>query len=430
MDDSFRLRVAKIFGSLAPSSSQQPSSLWSLTDGEVQKREWKRGDTGTSDRDDMPCSSSFDELKKDRRRRFRRVREDDVDEFDEEEDDDDDDEESNLSRRRGGGMSGDGVDEWDIRSSIGLDRTLDNEEEEDEFDKVASGTDTAGRIYMKNVNNQEAFLNIHNVIPNSSYGSKDPRANYIAAKIRLREDEDEAKNLNSPHDGEKENKELHAEQYQNASELRSILKRKDNSSDSKSHKRVRFDPGCNIVTKDESDDETQSVSMDSSSHNSTIRDGDSEHIASKNIHGVPDYLRNPSKYTCYSFDSTEVEEESNTQACMDFLNMVNVMKSSGSQNASFDLPKSVTFIPKKKGCESTNSNKAKQHENETDDGQSLSYIGVPVGIAARESDESEANAMDMEEDEPGTDTVIRTDGSKKSGRKYRMKSGDAEESTP
>lgn len=119
-DDSFRVRVKKIFGSLTSSSSQRPSSLqstlWSLTDDEVERREWRRGDTGSSDRDEIPCSSSFDELIRDRRRSFRRELQHDLD---------DGEHESNTLRSRR--MGTDGLDEWDIRSSIGLDRTLDNE---------------------------------------------------------------------------------------------------------------------------------------------------------------------------------------------------------------------------------------------------------------------------------------------------------------
>lgn len=127
MDDSFRVRVEKIFGSLTSSSSNQPrssirSTLWSLTDDEVERREWKRG-TGAaaSDREEIPCASLFDELKNDRRRRRRNHRrnelEDDLD------DDEDEDDESNRSRRGGE----DDLEEWEIRSCIGLDPTLDNE---------------------------------------------------------------------------------------------------------------------------------------------------------------------------------------------------------------------------------------------------------------------------------------------------------------
>ncbi|EEF50116.1 hypothetical protein RCOM_1438220 [Ricinus communis] len=101
-DDSFRARVEKIFGFLTSSSSSssshsqhQPTSslqstLWSLTDDEVERRQWRRY-TDNSDRDEIPCSSSFHDLKI-------------------------------------GGVSLDDANAWNIRSSIGLDRTLDDEE--------------------------------------------------------------------------------------------------------------------------------------------------------------------------------------------------------------------------------------------------------------------------------------------------------------
>lgn len=118
MDDSFRVRVEKIFGPLtssSPQSSSLQSTLWSLTDDEVERREWRQGGAGTPDRDEIPCSSSFDDLKRDLRRTFRRELQRDLE----------DEEESNTLRGRGAGT--DGEDEWDIRSSIGLDSTLDNE---------------------------------------------------------------------------------------------------------------------------------------------------------------------------------------------------------------------------------------------------------------------------------------------------------------
>lgn len=97
-DDSFRVRVDKIFGSLAPSNS----NTWSLSDDAVERREWRRDKDTSSARDETPCSSSFDEfLCKNRRRNFRL---------------DDDGDEPVRDR-----------DEWEIRSSIGLDSTLDNE---------------------------------------------------------------------------------------------------------------------------------------------------------------------------------------------------------------------------------------------------------------------------------------------------------------
>ncbi|KAF2307412.1 hypothetical protein GH714_026967 [Hevea brasiliensis] len=433
MDDSFRARVEKIFGSLTSSSLQQPSSLqstlWSLTDYEVERREWRREDAVTHDRDEIPCSSAFDELKRDRWRAFRRELQCDLND-----DDDDDHDESNTLSSRGVGAYG--VDEWDIRSSIGLDRTLDNEEEEDEYDKVASGRENAGeRLYMKNVGNQESYLNIHNVLPKSLHGTKDPRANHMAAKIRLREDEAEAQKLNSHHVCDAEVRELHRKpSNESGSQLRSILKRKDNKSDSKWHKRVRFDPGCKTVCKKEASQKIQAISVGSSSLNCMI--SDDERMSSQNRYGIPDYLQNPFKYTNYSFNSSsEVEEKSSTQACMDFVKLVKDLKSTGSgselKDASADLPipKSVTFVPKKKAGELKAGNyscKVKQDEEE-DGNQSLRNTILPVGIVAGESQESEAGVV--EEDERERNDIIKSDGSQKASRKYRTRSG-TDESDP
>ncbi|KDP23267.1 hypothetical protein JCGZ_23100 [Jatropha curcas] len=423
MDDSFRVRVEKIFGSLK-SSSQQPSSLqstlWSLNDDEVEKREWRR-DAGASDRDDVPCSSSFNELKRDRKKNFRRALAEDLDELD-----GDDDEESNTLRRRRVGS--DGVDEWDIRSSIGLDRTLDNEEEEDEYDKVASGRENAGeRLYMKNVTNQESYLNIHNVLPKSLRGTKDPRANLMKAKIRLQEDEAEAPEQNSHLYCDTEVKELCVKpSHENGSQVRSILKRKDNSSDSKPHKRVTFDPVCDTVCEEEATKKVENISMGSSSLNSVRSDG--EYMSSQNAYGVPDYLRNPSKYTCYSFNSSsEVEEKSNTQACMDFLELVKGLKSTGSESelkdATTDLHKPVTFIPRKKVGHANAINycsKVDKHDGNRSSQQNV----LPVGIAAGDSQELEAGVM--EEDDPETNAMIKSDSSQKANRIYRTKSSSDE----
>lgn len=119
-DDSFKSRVDKVFGSLA--AARNPvfqSSLWSISDDEVEKREWRRS-SDSSDRDEMPCSASFDEcLRSDRkmlRKSFKKTMDDDEDEDDDDvaEDGDDDDEEAKQSYR-------------EIRSTIGLDSTLDRE---------------------------------------------------------------------------------------------------------------------------------------------------------------------------------------------------------------------------------------------------------------------------------------------------------------
>jgi hypothetical protein len=133
MENSFRDRVDKIFGSLTPSSSSKPepssskpqpssslqSGLWSLTDDAIERKEWKRDASSLSasfDRDEIPCAASFDKLKKGRKKKNFEL-DDDMDELDDDEDD------GELNR------SEDGLEDWEIRSSIGLDPTLDNEVE-------------------------------------------------------------------------------------------------------------------------------------------------------------------------------------------------------------------------------------------------------------------------------------------------------------
>lgn len=126
MDDgSFRARVHKVFGSLSssPSPSMSPAlkPLWSLTDEEVEKREWNR--SKGKDDDETICSSSFDGLfKRNRNARPKGFGEDlSGDEDGNREGLDDDNED--LS----GDEDGDTADVREIRSSIGLDSTLDNE---------------------------------------------------------------------------------------------------------------------------------------------------------------------------------------------------------------------------------------------------------------------------------------------------------------
>ncbi|CAK7336050.1 unnamed protein product [Dovyalis caffra] len=408
MDNTFRDRVDKIFGSLTSSSPSKPqpssslkSSLWSLTDDAVERKEWKRDTSSLAasfDRDEIPCAS-----------------------------------ESNRSRR-GGEYD---LEDWGIRSSIGLDPTLDNEEgwkaisrcrsvgvmeEEDEYDKVAEGRENAGeRLYMKDVTDQGSFLNFYNVVSKSLHGTRDPRANHLAAKIRLQEDRVEAQTENSHNDFDKATK---VSNECSSGQLKSILKRKQNNSDFKSCKRVRFDPGCRAVHKEDASEEIQDISMTASSANDLISEDGS--IAVQNALGVPDYLRNPSKYTRYSFDSsTEVDEKSDTQSYNDFLKSVKCSKSTDSgselEDASSDIPK-VTFIPKKLADEVkaiSSDCMVKQDKGHNDD-HYVHATNFLVGIAAGESQESEAGAV--EENEPERNVADRNTGFQKPGRRYRTKS--------
>lgn len=429
MENSFKDRVDKIFGSLTPSSSSKPppssskpqpssslqSGLWSLTDDAIERKEWKRDVSSLSasfDRDEIPCAASFDKLKKERKKKNFEL-DDDMDELDDDEDD------GELNR------SEDGLEDWDIRSSIGLDPTLDNEEEEDEYDKVAEGRENAGeRLYMKDVTDQGSYLNYYNVISKSLHANRDSRANHLAAEIRLQEDQVEAQTLNSHNDCDKAMEcQAKASNECGGGQLKSILKRKQYNSDFKSCKRVRFEPGCGTVHKEQALVEIQDISINTSSANDLVSEDQSFTV--QNAPGVPDYLRNPSKYTRYSFDpSTEVDEKSNTRAYMDFSKLVKHSKSTESEleEASSDLPKSVTFIPKKKSDEIkavTSDNMVKQDKGHHNDHHAYAP-NFPISIAAGESQESEAGAV--AENEPERNVLDRNNSFHKPARRYRTKS--------
>lgn len=126
--------------------------------------------------------------------------------------------------------------------------------------------------------------------------------------------------------------------FSDDSELKPILKRKENQADSKLQKRVRF--SSDIGNENRSGGDKDSV-METSSPD--------EHIVVQPDYpsGIPDYMRNPTKYTRYAFDSGEVDEESNRKAYMDFLNMIR-RRDEPLIDPMVELPKSVAFVPKKK----------------------------------------------------------------------------------
>ncbi|KAF8400070.1 hypothetical protein HHK36_015945 [Tetracentron sinense] len=424
MDDSFKVRVDRVFGSLASSKSSSLRSSWSLTDEEVERREWNR-EKDSPDREETPCSSSFDGFFANERKISQRISRNARKEL---EDPDQDDEDEQL----GGGSSSKSVErdddneDWEIRTSIGLDPTLDNEEEEDEYDKVALGRENAGdRLYMKDVTDYGAYLNSHNVLPDSFKDvARDPRANHLAAKIRLKEDK-EGGSFDSLQASDKTMPAAvgpKVDASEDGGNLKSILKRKGNQTDSKSQKRVRFDPACKDDCEEESE-EDEDFPMDTHSMETTTFSNDGSSLL-QDAPGVPDYIRNPSKYTRYIFDSSsEVDEESNRRAYMDFLNLVKRSNTEELQpeDTSVDLPKSVTFTPKKKAGDATRANNSTEFKQNHEDAckKSMRRTGFLLGIAAGEVQESEACAMD--EDESETTIADKMGSSRKPGRQYRTK---------
>lgn len=296
-------------------------------------------------------------------------------------------------------------------------------EEEDEIDKVATGRENAGeRLYMGEVTNHGPYLNSHNVLPTSACNTtKDPRANHLAARMRLKEDDSEAQKSDSNSTSDLGVAGVGAKQSTDDQlNLKPILKRKDRVAESKSRKRVRFDPGC-INNSEEMPEHIQ----DSSAGDSSM-DTNGESITSRK---VPDYILNPSKYTCYSLDSSnEVNDESNRRACLDFLKLVRGSKSAEQEDTPVDLPKSVTFVPRKKSSDSKpmdGISEVKEKREEDIKQQLLNRSGGPVGLAAEEAQEE---TSDMDEDTPQT-TTNNSFSSQKPSRRYRTKSNSEDSSS-
>ncbi|KAK9271956.1 hypothetical protein L1049_002323 [Liquidambar formosana] len=434
MEDTFKVRVDKVFGSLSSSQSSSPSlnSLWSLTDEEIQRREWNR-DRDSADDEPTSYPSNYDGFFATQQHRRmsdkkplaigKERREDELEkDLDDLDNGDDVDEDAPASSMQSSKPDDHNDEEWEIRSSVGLDCTLDYEEEEDAFDKVAVGKEEDGdRMYMRDINDYGTCSDTYDELP-GSFGDviRDPRANHLAAKIRLKEDAEAAGSFDSLRVSDKTVPDVESAQtntFEDVVNLKSILKRKQNQADSKSQKRVRFDPECKS-DHEESSGGGEEVAMETCvMEEATISEEVSEQPL---LHpGVPDYLRNPSKYTCYTFDSTsEIDEVSNRQACMNFLN--SLRRSDTMESQPFELPKSVIFTPKRKTDNaSTVKSCTEFNQNQEDTGKgSMQRKGLPVGIAAADVRESEICAM--EEDEPEA-VADKSNSSRKPRRKYRMK---------
>ncbi|KAI5079596.1 hypothetical protein GOP47_0005075 [Adiantum capillus-veneris] len=203
-----------------------------------------------------------------------------------------------------------------IRQMVGLDTTLDYEDEEDEFDKAAFGLDESedDRLFMKGIQEVDKKQSSSRSLPLSLYDLKksrrDPRANHSAARARLEEDAkmatatctttasmettDAAKVVDENDNGtgvKRSSEDIPASQQNSAATMLESLK---------PPKRVRFaldlqQPG--------------DAKMDT--HKQLVRHKPDSVRASQ----VPDHVRNPSKYTHYTLDwSVEDNDTSNFEA--------------------------------------------------------------------------------------------------------------------
>ncbi|KAK4400210.1 hypothetical protein Sango_1127100 [Sesamum angolense] len=432
MEDSFRVRVDKAFGALGgstPSSVGVSPSLWSLTDEEIQRREWNRRKEEAEEGDDgVESGSSVVRNQLDSDLQDLSDCEEEEEEEEEEEDDEGVDGEKKKRRRNNSSSAETSVDEYlDVQSNIGRDCTLDYEEEEDEYDKVAVGAEQTGdRLYMRDVKFADYGIdepNTYGELPNSFKAAvRDPRANHTAAKIRLKEDAEAAGSLDTlqlsdNHAANAETEDIKKGEL-DGDNPKPILKKRENSMDSKSQKRVRFmiDPESRIQTHEEEQ------SVGASNLLSEPHSGDYRAVLeqasdlSQFSSAVPDYIRNPSKYTRYTFDSSDdMDDQSNRKAYMDFFDHLRKRNTGSSEDdSSVEIPKSIMFTPKRKPEDDSMVRSQSEHNT----GDNVKNKSWSIGVTAEDTQESEVSAMEEDEPSPAVDKGYSL---QKPSRQYRMR---------
>lgn len=466
MEDSFRVRVDRVFGSLVSSSpsttSSNPSSLtspWSLSDREIERKEWKRDPPDHPPHSpspppnlhhSLPSSSSSSSsapaalsLPPPYRQNLYSDR--DLDDIRNNRQDEEVDNPPGKAHQ-----DDEEEQDWDIRSSIGLDCTLDFEDEEDEYDKVAVGRETAGDILcMGDVVDYGIEVNAHNELPSSFKDApRDPRANHMAAKLRLREDAEAAGDFGTSKLSEMYmSSRTNGVSQQKAEDLitpKPILKKREKPINKKSLKRVRFHEQlplgaddsalgtCSaeeISSLEEAPDlsgnqclllEAKALDVESSALPKSSSSGESALLEDPSSvpQGIPDYLRNPTRYTRYDLASSyDTDEESNRKAYMEFLNQVKKVNPAETHldEASGTFQHPLTFTPKKKERDLS---MMKENEVKQNPGEVSKDKPTAVGIAAGEAYAQDSEVCAMEEDGVGT-VVCNT--SQKPGRRYRSR---------
>ncbi|GFS34386.1 hypothetical protein Acr_00g0033730 [Actinidia rufa] len=360
MEDSFRVRVDKAFGSLSspspsPSPSPSLSSLWCLTDKEIERREWSRERDGPDEAEPRPYPPNLDGFFANQQ---------------------------NLSSSSS--------------SSSQSSQTVDLQDDDNNDSDVKTWRKRKMRL------------------------TKWPLAVKRLVIACFKEDAEAAGKFDSLQVSDTGRHDPHTPNniLEEGFNLKSILKRKENQTDPKAQKRVRFGSDCEEVASEGVKD---LVMENRWTEEAKILQTS---FLSQEYHGVPDYIRNPAKYTHYTFDSSsDIDEESNQKACIDFLNQLKRSNSKEQQpdDTAVDLPKSVTFTPKKKLGDAfmvKNGNQFGQKQEDVGK-ESISQNGCPlIGIAAGEACESEVCAM--EEDEPET-VDGKSSRLRREGRQYRTK---------
>lgn len=124
MDDCFRVRVDKIFGSLSSSTSRNLNCLWCLTDNEIEKNGWNRA----KEEPETESKSFFGNAgEKKKAERFNPKLEKDLLDLDDDRDDEAEARDSRASSSRSAKGDDYNDEEWEIKCNIGLDCSLDFE---------------------------------------------------------------------------------------------------------------------------------------------------------------------------------------------------------------------------------------------------------------------------------------------------------------
>ncbi|GER41539.1 hypothetical protein STAS_18259 [Striga asiatica] len=412
MEDSFRVRADKVFGTLGCrntlSSLGESSSLWCLGDEEIERREWKRSKDYAGKDEDGGAEYCPPVVQKTLGLDIQDLS--DYEEVEEEETEDDGEIDGGKKKRPRNNITGAEAshdDYFDVQLNIGRDCTLDYEEEEDQYDKLAVGMEQAGdRLYMRDVkfaDYKTHELSEYSVIPGLFQAVvKDPRANHEAAKMRLNEDAEDASKFSTSQPSnslaptieefgdpkQQSESESGCDNHDYNNNPKSILKRRENPDDSRSDKRVRF--AFDVKSSIQAPEDQQT----------------SEHFEAKDYPQasnpsmcVPDYLRNPSKYTRYSFDSSDdMDDQSNQKAYSDLFDILR-RRNVGPQmdNMLVETPKTVVFAPRRKKGEKGSGGTRIESQNSMGD-DNVRSKSWSVGVTAENDQESEV--CDMEEDEP------------------------------
>jgi hypothetical protein len=290
------------------------------------------------------------------------------------------------------------------------------QEEEDKYDRAAFGReDATDRVYMKDIMDDGINMSINSIVPDllddsieeAYHFSKDPRADIRAASARLREEDGSAKDGGSHY--RSVGKE--AKKAEDAN-MKPILKRKEEQIDSKPKKRVRFDVSVKDPEPEISEHDGDAPMVPQSMDVVTEKENMS---TLSEAPGVPDYVKNPSKYTRYTLDAADCDDGSNRRALADLHDLLGRSDPRKTRNeVPVEIPSSVTFIPRKKSVDAM----AVDEGPKTNDSSSSA-----IGMMAGGFDETDQCEMDEDDNKASAPPPVHA---KASSRRYRASRIDDE----